>query len=312
MNYYVRKTAGFISTVFIISIMTFCVFQILPGDPALTILGMDADNAQIERMHASMQHDRPPLLKYVDWLGGALRGDFGESYRYRKPVADIIFPAFTVTAQLALYVLLLTIIIGVPFGILMALCDKSPLSVPFSAAAQLGISIPAFCVSLLFIIVFSVHLHLLPSMGYVTWSRSPVSCIRSLTLPALSITFGTAAVLARYTRASLLLQLQKDYIRTARSKGLSLPGIIAVHAVRNALIPVLTILGMITAEILGGSIIVENVFSLPGLGRLLSNSISSRDYPLIQALVLYLSVIVVICNFITDLLYSAVDPRIRR
>jgi peptide/nickel transport system permease protein len=312
MNYYIRKIAGFLFTLFLISIITFSVFQILPGDPALVMLGVDADPVQIENFHKSLDLDRPAMLRYISWITKALHGNLGMSFRYHRPVISVTGPAFVVTAQLAFFVLLLTIVTGIPAGIWLALHDKSPVSVPASLIAQMGIYVPVFCAAIFFILIFSVKFHLFPSMGYISWSENPAACIRSLFLPAVSLSFGTTGVLVRYMRSGIVGQLGLDYVRTARSKGLGMSKIITSHVLRNALIPVVTIFGMLTAEILGGSIIIENIFSLPGLGKLLAGSILSRDFPLIQGIVLYTACIVVACNFFIDVLYSIIDPRIRK
>ena len=310
MKYYVKKIAGFLVTLFLVSAVTFSVFQILPGDPALVILGTDADPVQIENLHKSLDLDHPAVIRYFKWVGGVLHGDFGTSYRYKQPVTAIIGPAFGVTSKLAVLALIITAVLGIPCGIWLALHDSSPLSIPASIVAQAGVSVPSFCAAVFFIIIFSVKLKLFPSMGYIQWSADPVQCIRSLILPAVSLAFGTGAVLSRYTKSGILSQLDLDYVRTARSKGLPMNRIITGHVLRNSMIPVLTVFGMITAEIFGGSIIIENVFSLPGLGRLLAGSVSSRDFPLIQGIVLYISAIVVLCNFTVDMLYPVIDPRI--
>lgn len=309
--FYLKKACGFLITIFAVSVVTFVTFQVLPGDPALVILGMDSDPVQLENLRSEMNLDQNPLMRYLIWIGNALRGNLGRSFRYQKSVNSIIFSAFSVTLQLAVLVLLITVFLGIPLGIWLARHDKEKKSLPVSFVAQLGISIPAFCTALFFIIVFSVKLNLLPSMGYVPLFQNPIECLKSLLLPAFSISFGTVSVLMRYMRSSVLNQLRKDYVRTARSKGMSENLVFKNHIIRNSLIPVITVLGMLTAEILSGSIIVENVFALPGIGKLLSSSISSRDFPLIQGLVLYLSVIVVACNFFVDIFYSIIDPRIR-
>ena len=309
--FYAKKTLSFFITIFLVSIITFLTFQILPGDPALVILGIDADPVQIENLRAAMNLDKSVSARYFLWLSNALKGDFGQSFRYQKNVSSIIFDSFSVTFQLSVLVLVITVIAGIPLGLFLARHDKEKKSFPVNLLGQIGISVPVFCVALLFIAIFSVKLNILPSMGYVPFREDPLNCIKSLVLPSLSIAFGTISILQRYMRSSVLSQLKKNYVKTARSKGMSENYLYANHVFRNSLIPVLTILGMLTSEILGGSIIVENVFSLPGIGKMISSSVSSRDFPLLQALVLYLSVIVISCNFIVDILYSVVDPRIR-
>lgn len=309
--YYVRKVAGFLVTLFLVSVLTFAVFQILPGDPALVILGVDADPLQIEQLHQSMGLDKPLPIRFLEWIGGVLRGDLGTSYRYHQPVSQLIGNAFGVTVQLAVFALILTAVVGIPVGIWLAHHSKKPYALPVSMLSQLGLSVPAFCFSVLLINIFSVNLGWLPSMGYTPFTQDPVACVKSLILPSVAIAFGSAAVLIRYVKVSVTQQERQDYVKTAQSKGVPSQKILRGHVLRNSLIPVLTIFGMTITDVLGGSIIIENVFSLPGIGKLVSTSINSRDLPLIQGLVLYLAIIVVVCNFVVDVLYSVIDPRIR-
>ena len=309
--FYSKKTAGFLITILLVSIITFLTFQVLPGDPALVILGIDAEPVQLENLRSMMNLDKGILARYFLWLSDALKGNLGQSFRYQKSVSSIIFSSFTVTFQLSLFVLAFTVLVGVPLGLFLAKHDKEKKSFPVNLIGQIGISVPVFCVALLFIALFSVKLKILPSMGYVPFTENPGGCIKSLVLPSISLAFGTISILQRYMRSSVLDQMKKNFVRTARSKGMSENYLYFKHVFRNSLIPVITILGMITSEILGGSIIVENVFSLPGIGKMISSSVSSRDFPLLQALVLYLSTIVICCNFIVDICYSLIDPRIR-
>ncbi len=312
MAYYVRKAAGFLVTLLLVSLVTFAVFQILPGDPAEAILGVDADPVQLAQLRESMGTDKPLPVRYLSWITGVFRGDLGTSYRYRQPVAELIGGGLSATVSLALFALALTALIGLPAGLWLSRHGGKLYAAPLSFLSQLGLSVPVFCVSIVLISVFSVGLGWLPSMGFVPWSQSPLGCLKSLLLPALAIAFGSSAVLIRYVRSSVAQQERQEYVKTARSKGASPRRVLWGHVLRNSLIPVLTIFGMIVADVLGGSIIIENVFSLPGIGKLISTSIATRDLPLIQGLTLYLSGIVVVCNFCVDLLYSVIDPRIRR
>lgn len=311
MKYYLRKLAGFALTLLLVSLVTFAVFQILPGDPATVILGVDADPVQLERLRESMGTDKPLAVRFINWLGGVLSGDLGTSYRYNQPVTEIISGGLSATVSLAVFSLLLTAVIGLPIGIWLAHHGKKAYAAPITFFSQLGLSVPAFCVSIVLIEIFSVKLKWLPSMNFTPWSQSPTECIKSLVLPSLAIAFGSSAVLIRYVRAGVSAQESEDYVRTVRSKGAPKGKILRGHVLRNSLIPVLTVFGMTVADVLGGSIIIENVFSLPGIGKLVATSISTRDLPLIQGLVLYLAVIVVVCNFVVDILYSVIDPRIR-
>ncbi len=306
MAYYARKTAGFLVTLLLVSLVTFAVFQILPGDPATAILGVDADPVQVEQLRKEIGADQPLPQRFLSWAGGVLRGDLGTSYQYRQPVAKLISGGLSVTVSLAVFSL-----IGIPTGLWLARHGKKLYAAPVTFLSQLGLSVPAFCMSIVLIEIFSVQLRWLPSLGFTPWTQSPVKCLQSLLLPAIAISFGSSAVLIRYVRASVSRQEGEDYVRTAKSKGAAPGRVMWGHVLRNSLIPVLTIFGMIVTDVLGGSIIIENVFSLPGIGRLISTSIATRDLPLIQGLVLYLAGIVVVCNFAVDLLYSVIDPRIR-
>lgn len=311
MRYYIKKILGFGLTLFLVSVITFAVFQVLPGDPAVVILGVDADPAQVEALRSTMNLDKSYIEQYLLWVTGVFKGDLGISYRYQQPVSELIRNGFEVTASLATLAIGITIILGLTLGLFIAKHSESRWITPLAMISQLGISIPSFCMGIFLISVFAVQLNWFSSMGYVPWVISPIECLKSLFLPALSIALGSSAVLIRYIRVSIANQQKQDYVKTAKSKGLSGKIIMNYHVLRNSLIPVITILGMLTADILGGSIIIENVFSLPGIGKLVSTSISTRDLPLIQGLVLYLACIVVICNFAVDILYSVIDPRIR-
>ncbi len=311
MHYYTRKLLSTLITLFLVSVLTFSIFQLVPGDPAQMILGVDANPQQIEALRSTMDLDKNPVIRYTNWVLRAVQGDFGTSYKYQRPVAALISSSITITAQLAFLSLLLSILIGIPVGIFIAKRDKEKKVIPLSILSQLGMAIPSFCVAILLIDIFSIKLKILPSLGYIPFSESPFGCFKSLLLPSLSIAFGGAAVIIRYLRSNIVSERREDYVRTNRSIGLSENQILYKHILRNSLIPVITIFGILVSEVLGGSIIIENVFSLPGIGKLITSSITSRDLPLIQALVLYLSIIVVITNMIVDLLYGVIDPRIR-
>lgn len=312
MRVLLRKLLGLVLTLLLVSLVTFAVFQILPGDPATVILGVDADPVQLERLREQMGVNDPLPQRFASWLLGVLRGDLGTSYRYSQPVSELIANGLSVTLSLSLLSLLFTVLIGLPAGIFLAQHKKKITAAPVSFLVQLGLSTPTFCVSILLISLFSVKLRWLPSFGYVPFAQDPLGWLRSLLLPSLSTAFGTSAVLCRYVQAGILQQEREDYVRTAKSKGVPQSAILRRHVLRNALIPVLTIFGMLAADVLGGSIIVETVFSLPGIGKLIAASIATRDLPLIQGLVLYLAAAVAVCNFAVDVLYTVIDPRIRR
>lgn len=291
--------------------MIFFVFQLLPGNPAQIILGIDADPHQVAQLEKQLGLDRSPVERYMDWVTGVLQGDLGESLRYQLPVSDIVIDRMPVTASLAILSLLFTVVIGVPLGIFIARSDGKWISIFLNVLTQLGISIPSFWFGFILILIFGVTLQLFPTYGYVPWSEDFLGALRSFFLPSFAIAIGNIAIVIRYLRNTILDQSKMDYVRTARVKGLKERSILYGHILRNSLIPVLTIMGLLIADTLGGSIIIENVFSLPGLGNLLIQSITSRDFPLVQSMVLYIAIIVLLINFIVDMLYKVIDPRIR-
>lgn len=311
MAYYIKKIASFTVTLFLISIITFLAFQVLPGNPAEAILGVDADPVQLHNLEIELQLDKSPQERYISWIKGILKGDLGTSWKYHQKVSSIVKPAFRTTLTLSVFSLVLTVILGFTLGVISAIQKNGPASIALTFFNEIWISTPAFCTAILLIAVFSVKLKLFNSMGFVPLEQGFFKCLKSVFLPALSIALGSGAVLQRFLKNNILEELKKEYIRTARAKGLSAKEIIFGHLLRNSLIPSLTMLGLLVCEILGGSIIIENVFSIPGIGRLIATSISSRDFPLLEALVLYLASVTVICNFAVDILYSIIDPRIR-
>lgn len=304
MVFYVKKIIDFFTTLLLVTLVTFLTFQVLPGNPALAILGPDAEQAQIESLESMLELDKPLPARYMSWLKGAVCGNLGVSYKYNQSVNSLIANALKTTALLSVVSLLFTVAIGIFLGIVFAVKRKKTFWHIFSVANQFWVSMPSFCTALILILIFTVGLKLLPSVGF--------SSAASLILPSLSIALGSSAILARYIKTNIENELKMDYVRTARSKGLDERKVITRHVLRNALIPSVTTLGLIAADILGGSIIIENVFSLPGIGKLITSSISARDFPLLQGLTLYLAAMTLIINFLVDILYSIIDPRIRR
>lgn len=311
MNFYIRKIFSLLTTILLVSLITFLVFQILPGDPVMIILGPDADPLQAQAMRESLGLDAPLLVRYIDWIKHAIIGDLGLSIRYNQPVSQLILSRIPVTTSLAFMSLFITLAIGLPLGTYIARKNDSLLGKVVSICSQLGLAIPSFWTGILLILLFSVTLGLLPSGDYMPISESLIGWLSRIILPSISIAIGTSAVLIRYLRTAMLDESTKHYVQTARSKGLSEKAVYTKHIFKNALIPTITILGLLVVDILGGSIITENVFNIPGLGNLIVSSINSRDLPLIEGLVLYLATIVVTFNFLVDILYAIVDPRIR-
>ena len=306
-----KKLGAALATLFLISVLTFCVFQILPGNPAHIILGVDADPLQVEALSKEMGLNLPLQQRYVNWVVGLFSGDLGNSLRYQTPVAQLIADSLPVTVSLTAMALLITVVLVVPLSIYLAKNNNRALPTAISALLQLGVAVPSFWLSILLVLVFAVTLRWLPSGDFVPFTTSITGALRSLVLPAVAISVGTTAVVIRYLKNTLLDQMGMDYVRTARSKGLAQNEVLYRHVLKNALLPTVTILGMIVVEVLGGSIIVENVFNLPGIGRLIITGVGNRDFPLVQGLVFYLAFTVVVINFLVELLYSAIDPRIR-
>lgn len=311
MAFLLRRLMMLVITVLIVSLFIFIVFQVLPGDPALTILGVDAEEEQVQALREKMGLDQPLLMRYVSWLMGALHGDLGESLRFSTSVSSLIVSRLSLTFLLSTLSLSMTVLVAIPLGILVARMHGRWVDILISIATQIGMAVPSFWLGILFILLFSVLLHWFVPGQYVPWQENLLASIKSLFVPALAIAVPEIALIMRYVRTAIIEQLPQDYVRTARSKGLKELNVYYIHILKNALIPILTIVGMVFANIMAGTLIVEQVFALPGIGRLLVSSISYRDFPLIQGIVLYISFIVVVVNFIVDLLYVWIDPRIR-
>ncbi|EJN03940.1 ABC transporter permease [Phyllobacterium sp. YR531] len=292
------------------SIIVFAVLEVVPGDPARLMLGMNATEDAVRALQEQMGFNQPLLTRYFNWLGGLLTGDFGKSYTYSVPVLDLIKERMAVSLPLAMTSLVISTIIAIPVGIFAASRRGSATDTAAMGIAQIGVAIPNFWFALLLVYLFAIVLRLLPAGGFAGWENGFWPSIKSLILPSLALALPQASILARVTRSSLLDVLGEDYIRTARAKGLSRRKVLYYHALRNALIPVLTILGMQFSFLLAGTIIIENVFYLPGLGRLVFQAITQRDLIVVQGVVIMLVAIVVIINLLVDLGYAVVDPRL--
>ncbi|MDK2946532.1 peptide/nickel transport system permease protein [Geotoga petraea] len=298
-------------TIFIVSLITFFAFQIIPGDPVLSKLGVDADQAQIDALTNELNLDQPVIRRYFSWLTGIFKGDLGNSIRYDRDVGEMILSRLPVTFSLSIISMLLVIIFGIPIGILSAKYDKKASGFFINFLTQVSMAIPSFWTGILLMYLFGLILNWITPGAYTPWSENAFEAFKSLILPSLAIAIPNIAVIVRYLRNTILEQKNQDYTRTALSKGAKPGYVLTRHILRNALIPVVTVFGMIAAKILAGSIIIEQVFSLPGLGRLLINAISTRDLPLVQGMILYFSVLIVIINFLIDIIYKLIDPRIK-
>ncbi len=306
-----QRSAGLLATLLVASAVIFLVLEVLPGDPALVMLGINADSDTLQALRAEMGLDRPLLERYADWLIDLVQGHLGTSVTYDVPVSDLIGERIAVSLPLALLAILLSTAIAIPVGVVAAAHHGRLLDTTVMGVAQLGVAVPNFWLAILLILVFSVGLRWLPAGGFAGWDAGVGPAMLSLLLPAISLALPQAAILARVTRSSVLEVLREDYVRSARAKGLSQGQALWHHALRNALIPVVTILGLQFSFLLAGTIIIENVFYLPGLGRLLFQAIAQRDLIVVKALVLILAAAVVVVNFLVDLSYALLDPRLR-
>lgn len=293
------------------SIIIFLLLEIVPGDPAQFMLGLNATPEAAEALREALGLNAPPLERYFGWLFGMLRGDFGISYTYRVPVADLIADRIWISLPLAIYALALSTLIAFPVGILAAAKRNSPTDVSIMGLTQLGVAVPNFWFAMLLVLLFAVTLRWFSAGGFPGWSN-PYEAIKALTLPAIALALPQASILARVMRSSLLDTLGEDYIRSARAKGLTARQALWRHALRNALIPVLTIMGLQFSFLLAGAIIIENVFFLPGLGRLVFQGITSRDLIVVKSVVMLLVFSVILVAFVVDVTYALADPRLRR
>ncbi len=311
MMYILRRIILLITTILLVSIITFGVFQILPGDPVRTMLGTEADSRQIENLRSELGLDRPLYEQYVDWMKGLLTGQLGDSIRFSMPVKELLFDRLPVTMSLAGLTLIIVLIISLPLGMFAARRQNKLSDVSLSTVTQIGMAVPSFWLGMMLILYIGLQFSFFKISGYIPWTQSVAGALSTLILPALTIAIPQIAVNFRYVRTAILEQVQLDYVRTIRSKGMSEQNVMYKHVLKNSMIPILTVFGLIMAEVVAGTIIVEQVFSLPGIGQLLITAISNRDFPLVQGIVMYITVAVVMINFIVDVLYSVLDPRIR-
>ncbi|PAU96426.1 ABC transporter permease [Paracoccus salipaludis] len=310
MRMLARRLALLALALVVASAVIFAVVDLVPGDPAVFVLGTGARPDTLAALRQQLGLDLPWPTRYARWLGGVLTGDLGTSLAYKAPVAGMILDRVQVSLPLALMALGLAVAVALPVGMLAASRRGRPADALAMGAAQVGIALPNFWFAMLLVLVFAVKLRWLPAGGFPGWS-DPLAALRALVLPAVALALPQAAILARVLRSALIETLGQDYIRSARAKGLSRAQVLRRHALRNALIPVLTILGMQFSFLLAGAIIIENVFYLPGLGRLIFQAISQRDLVVVQSAVLVLVAAVILVTFLVDLAYAAVDPRLR-
>lgn len=300
-----------IITLLLASIVVFAMLEVVPGDPARMMLGMNATEDAVQVLREQMGLNQPLVMRYLSWLGGFLVGDLGRSYTYSVPVAQLVAERAVVSLPLALMALLLSTAIAIPVGVYAAAHRGRASDTIAMGASQLGVAVPNFWFALLLVYVFAIALRLVPAGGFPGWGAGIWPALKALVLPAVALALPQAAILARVTRSALLDVLGEDYIRTARAKGLPRNRVLWRHALRNALIPVFTILGLQFSFLLAGTIIIENVFYLPGLGRLVFQAITQRDLIVVESVVMLLVATVIVVNLLVDLSYAIIDPRLR-
>jgi peptide/nickel transport system permease protein len=311
MRVVAARLLSLLPVLFGLCVLSFALLALVPGDPVTAMLGMEADPAAIATLRAKYALDQPLLLRFAAWFGNVLIGDLGRSIQTGRPVTATVFAALGPTLELGLAALIVSLLIAIPAGIIAAARRNSTADLAASILALTGLSLPSFWLGILLILALSIRLPLLPSSGYVPLLTNPWEGLRHLVLPALTLGVAMAAATMRMTRAAMLDVLSMDYIRTARAKGLSHRRVVWRHALRNALLPVVTLVGLQLGQLLGGVVITESVFAWPGIGKLTVDAIFARDYPVVQGAILVTATLLVLINLGTDLLYTVLDPRLR-
>ena len=312
MGYYIlRRLLASIPVVILVGVMTFSILHIAPGDPAVLMAGEEATPADVEAMRVALGFDKPFIVQFGKWSGRLLQGDLGTSIFSQHTIVSLMKPRIEPTLSLAIIAISLSIIIGVPMGVLAAWNQGSFVDRGVMVFAVLGFSIPVFWLGFLFIWAFAVKIHLFPAVGFVSITDGVFPFFRSLTLPALANAIPFSALVARMTRSTMVEVMQEDYIRTARAKGLTEAVVNVRHGLRNAAIPIVTVVGLVFAGLVGGAVVTETVFAIPGLGRLLVDGVVRRDYPIVQAMLMVVAVSYVFVNLAVDITYAFLDPRIR-
>ncbi|MEQ8308477.1 MAG: ABC transporter permease [Hoeflea sp.] len=310
--YLLRRFVSLSLSLVAASLVVFLVMEVVPGDPASFMMGINADPSAVAALRTQLGLDEPLPWRYLGWVWGMVQGDFGISYTYRVPVSELVAERIAISLPLTLYALALSTLIAFPAGIIAAARRNSAADLSVMGATQLGVAIPNFWFAMMLVLVFAINLRWFSAGGFPGWDEGFWQAMKSLTLPAIALALPQASILARVMRSSLIDTLDEDFMRTARAKGLTRSQALWRHAVRNALIPVLTIIGLQFSFLLAGGIIIENVFYLPGLGRLVFQAITQRDLIVVRSVVILLVFAVIVVTFIVDLAYAAADPRLRR
>jgi peptide/nickel transport system permease protein len=307
----VHRLLGALPILSLVSLITFAMIHLIPGDPAAAIAGMSATQEQIANIRRDLGLNEPLLTQLWHWYANLLRGDLGRSLLLGQPVIQATMQRLPVTLALSAYALLLTLVIGLLSGIVAALRQNTWIDQLAMTLAMLGISLPSFYIGLLMIIIFAVDLRWLPTGGYIALTDNPIGWLATSTMPAVSLALLLAGLLARITRSTMLEVLRQDYIRTARAKGLPERTVVMKHALANALIPITTVVGIIVSLLISGSVVVETLFSIPGIGQLLTQAVLNRDYPMVQGGLLITTALLVLVNIVVDVCYALLDPRVR-
>jgi peptide/nickel transport system permease protein len=310
-SFLLRRIALILPTLFFVSVLIFGLQQLLPGDPALALAGEERDPAVIAFLREKYHLDEPLPVRYALWIGGVMRGDLGESIRIKRPVLDLVLEKLPVTGELALFAMLFAIAIGVPAGILAAVKNDTAIDYGATMAALWGLSIPNFWLGILLILLFSVELGWLPASGFVGPGESLRQNLLTLLMPAFVLGNALAAALMRHTRSGMLQVLSADYVRTARAKGLSERRVVLRHALRNALVPVITLGALEFGGLMSGAVLTEQVFTIPGFGKLIVDAVFNRDYAVVQGVVLVTALAYIVMNLLADVAYVLVNPRLR-
>jgi peptide/nickel transport system permease protein len=306
-----KRLLQLVPTLLCVSVIIFSLQQLLPGDPALAMAGEERDPSVLEQIRRQYHLDRPLYVQYVHWLGGVLSGNLGESMRLKEPVARLIVQKFPVTLQLALMAIVISLLIGVTAGVVSAVNKDSPLDYAVNVLALWGISTPNFWLGIMLIFLFAVHLGWLPASGFVAPSEDPLLSLETTILPAFVLGNSFAAVLMRHTRSAMLQAMASDYVRTARAKGLAERVVVLKHALRNALNPVVTLGALELGTLLSGAVLTEQVFSIPGFGKLIVDSVFNRDYAVVQGVTLVTATTYIFLNLLADVAYLLINPRLR-
>jgi peptide/nickel transport system permease protein len=311
LNYLLKRLLTLVPTVFFVTVIIFGLQQLLPGDPAIMLAGEDQDPTVIAYLQKKMHLDKPLPVRYAYWMGGVLQGDLGESLRIQKPVLELIKEKLPVTLELAGMAMLIALLIGIPAGIISAVAKDTLWDYAANVVALWGLSTPNFWLGILMILLFSVSLGWLPASGYVSPFEDLKANLAAMIMPAFVLGNAIAAVLMRHTRSAMLQVLNVDYVRTARAKGLSEKTVVLKHALRNALTPIITLGALEFGTLLSGAVLTEQVFSIPGFGKLIVDAVFNRDYAVVQGVVLFTSTVYILLNLLADMAYFLVNPRLR-